>query len=164
VATTYTKELLNPGDAIAVDDGIMSFTVLERIPHGVKTRVENSGVISPNKGINFPMKTIRDLPAVSERDRLDVLFAIEQEVDFISISCMRDIEDIEEVRLLLGNSRVKLIAKIENKTGMDNFESILKMCDAIVIDRGYLGAEVDVAVVAIAQKKMISLVFEISKI
>jgi pyruvate kinase len=159
VSTTYTKELLNPGDAIAVDDGIMTFTVLERIPHGVKTRVENSGVLSPNKGINFPMKTIQDLPAVSERDRRDVLFAIEQEVDYISISCIRDIEDIEEVRLLLGNSRVKLIAKIENKTGMDNFEPILKMCDAIVIDRGYLGAEVDVAVVAIAQKKMISLVF-----
>jgi pyruvate kinase len=99
------------------------------------------------------------LPAVSEKDRADVLFGIEQEVDYVSISCIRDIEDVEEVRLLLGNSRVKLIAKIENKTGMDNFEPILKMCDAIVIDRGYLGAEVDVAIVAIAQKKMISLVF-----
>lgn len=107
------------------------------------------------------MKTIQDLPAVSEKDRADVLFAIEQEVDYISVSCIRDIEDIEEVRLLLGNSRVKLIAKIENKTGMDNYEPILKMCDAIVIDRGYLGAEVDVAVVAIAQKKMIALVSDI---
>jgi pyruvate kinase len=150
--------LLNPGDAIAVDDGVMTFTVLERVENGIKTRVENSGVLSPNKGINFPMRTIQDLPAVSEKDRQDVLFAIDQQVDFISISCIRDIEDIEEVRLLLGNSRVKLIAKIENKTGMNNFEPILKMCDAIVIDRGYLGVEVDVAVVAIAQKKMISLV------
>ncbi len=150
--------MLNPGDAIAVDDGVMTFTVLERVENGIKTRVENSGVLSPNKGINFPMRTIQDLPAVSEKDRQDVLFAIDQQVDFISISCIRDIEDIEEVRLLLGNSRVKLIAKIENKTGMNNFEPILKMCDAIVIDRGYLGVEVDVAVVAIAQKKMISLV------
>ena len=65
---------------------------------------------------------------------------------------------LNESRLLLGNSQVKLIAKIENQTGMDNFEPILKMADAIVIDRGYLGAEVDVEVVAIAQKKMISLV------
>ena len=61
-------------------------------------------------------------------------------------------------RLLLGNSQVKLIAKIENQRGMDNYEPILRMADAIVIDRGYLGAEVDVEIVAIAQKKMISMV------
>ena len=99
---------------------------------------------------------------MSEKDKLDIQLAVEQNVDYISISCIRDVEDVEEVRLLLGNSPIKLIAKIENQTGMDNFEPILKMADAIVIDRGYLGAEVDVEVVAIAQKRMISLVILLS--
>ena len=89
---------MQPGDRIAVDDGLLSFEVIERIENGVKTTVLNSGMLSPNKGINFPLKTIQDLPAVSEKDKLDIKFAIEQDVDYISISCIRDIEDVVEVR------------------------------------------------------------------
>ena len=114
VATTYTKELLRVGDVIAVDDGLLTFTVIERLPNGVKTRVENSGLLMPNKvflfsskiipkGINFPLRTIKDLPAVSEKDKHDISFAIEQNVDYISISCIRDIDDVEEVRYFQAN-------------------------------------------------------------
>ncbi|KAJ3118602.1 hypothetical protein HDU96_000063 [Phlyctochytrium bullatum] len=107
------------------------------------------------RGINFPSYVIEELPAVSAKDAADIRFAISQGVDFISVSCIRNIEDIEEVRMLLGNSKIKLLAKIENKRGMDNFDSILKLADGIVVDRGYLGAEVDVEVVTMAQKRMI---------
>ncbi len=85
-----------------------------------------------------------------------MLFAIEQNVDFVSVSAIRDVEDVEELRLLLGNTKIKMLAKIENARGMDNFDSILKMSDGIVLDRGYLGSEVDVDLVVIGQKRMIA--------
>ncbi|KAJ3109099.1 hypothetical protein HDU97_009217 [Phlyctochytrium planicorne] len=155
VSTTYTKELVKIGDKMYVDDGLLSFTVLERLDNAIRCRVDNSGYLGENKGINFPSYVIEELPAVSAKDAADISFAISQGVDFLSVSCIRTIEDIEEVRMLLGNSKIKLLAKIENKRGMDNYESILKLADGIVVDRGYLGAEVDVELVTMAQKKMI---------
>ncbi|KAJ3195436.1 hypothetical protein HK101_000208 [Irineochytrium annulatum] len=155
VSTTYTKELVKVGDKMYVDDGLLSFTVLERLEGAIRCSVDNSGYLGENKGINFPSYVIEELPAVSPKDAADITFAISQKVDFISVSCIRTIEDVEEVRMLLGNSKIKLLAKIENQRGMDNFESILGLADGIVIDRGYLGAEVDVELVTMAQKRMI---------
>ncbi|RKO97924.1 hypothetical protein CXG81DRAFT_28751 [Caulochytrium protostelioides] len=156
ISTSYPGQLVNVGDRIYVDDGILSFEVLERLPTGVRTRVCNSGTLGENKGINFPQHSVDDLPAISAKDRTDLQYAIKAGVDFVSVSCIRNIEDVEEARLLLGNSRTKLLAKIENQHGLDNYASILKMAYGIVIDRGYLGAEVDVEVVTMAQKRMIS--------
>ncbi|KAJ3035703.1 hypothetical protein HDV00_003464 [Rhizophlyctis rosea] len=156
VATTYTKKLLDVGDQVFIDDGLLSFTVTERLENAIKCKVGNSGLLGENKGINFPRHVIEDLPALSEKDKEDINLAIQQDVDFISVSCIRNIQDVETVRKLLGNSKVKLLAKIENKRGMDNYDSILNITDGIVIDRGYLGAEVDVELVTVAQKKMIS--------
>ncbi|KAJ3046742.1 hypothetical protein HK097_000584 [Rhizophlyctis rosea] len=155
VATTYTKKLLDVGDQIFIDDGLLSFTVTERLENAIKCKVGNSGLLGENKGINFPRHIIEDLPAVSDKDKEDIALAIEQDVDFVSVSCIRNIHDVEAVRKLLGNSKVKLLAKIENKRGMENYDSILNITDGIVIDRGYLGAEVDVELVTVAQKKMI---------
>jgi pyruvate kinase len=84
---------------------------------------------------------------------------MKMDVDFVSVACLRDQADIQELRMILGNSEIKVMAAIENQRGMDNFESILKFSDGIVIDRGYLGAEMDLELVVIAQKKMISLGF-----
>ncbi|KND02257.1 pyruvate kinase [Spizellomyces punctatus DAOM BR117] len=157
ISTSYTKELVKVGDKMYIDDGLLSFTVVERLEDSIRCKVDNTGILGENKGINFPSHVIEDLPAVSDKDKADISYAMAQNVDFISVSCIRNIDDVEEVRLLLGNHKVKLLAKIENKRGMDNFESILKMADGIVIDRGYLGAEVDVDLVTVAQKKMISM-------
>ncbi|KAJ1553508.1 hypothetical protein HK405_007706 [Cladochytrium tenue] len=156
VSTSYTKELVKVGDKIYVDDGLLSFTVTERLDSAIRCRVDNSGFLGENKGINFPSYIIEDLPSVSAKDAADIDFAIAQKVDFLSVSCIRNIDDVEEVRLLLGNSKIKLLAKIENKRGMDNFESILRLADGVVIDRGYLGAEIDVEEVTMAQKRMIA--------
>ncbi|KAJ8326800.1 hypothetical protein BDV3_001441 [Batrachochytrium dendrobatidis] len=157
VSTNYTRELLQVGDKVFVDDGLLSFTVTERLENAVKAVVDNNGILGENKGVNFPDRRIDDLPAICEKDKKDILFAMQQNVDFISISCIRDIEDVEEVRMILGNSHTKMLAKIENKRAMNNFESILNVADGIVIDRGYLGAEVDVDVICVAQKKMVAL-------
>ena len=98
ISTTYTKELVNIGDKMYVDDGALSFVVVERLENSIRTKVENRGILESNKGINFPQHTIEDLPPLSAKDREDVVFAIEQEVDFISISCLRNKEDLEELR------------------------------------------------------------------
>jgi pyruvate kinase len=127
------------------------------MPNAVKTIVETDGILGENKGINFPQLMIRDLPAVSEKDKNDILFAIENECDFVSVACLRDQADLQEVRLLLGNSDIKIIGVIENERGMQNFDSILKFADGICIDRGYLGAEVELETVVIAQKRMINM-------
>ncbi|KAI9366726.1 Pyruvate/Phosphoenolpyruvate kinase-like domain-containing protein [Zopfochytrium polystomum] len=140
VSTTYTKELVKVGDKMYVDDGLLSFT-----------------------GINFPSYVIDELPAISAKDEADIQFALSQDVDFVSVSCIRDVEDVEEARLLLGNSKVRLLAKIENAHGMDNFESILKLADGVVIDRGYLGAEIDIEEVTMVQKRMIARMLESMK-
>ncbi|KAJ3365691.1 hypothetical protein HDU91_002107 [Kappamyces sp. JEL0680] len=167
VATTYTKDLCVVGDHLVVDDGSVSFVVVERLENSIRTTVQNNGALGANKGINFPERSIDDLPALSAKDKEDVKFAIQLGVDFVSVSCLRDEEDIQELRqvLLLGNSHIKILAKIENRKvrlrsqrqGMNNFESILKMADGIIIDRGYLGAEIELEVVVIAQKKMINM-------
>ncbi|KAJ3411820.1 hypothetical protein HDV05_001662 [Chytridiales sp. JEL 0842] len=155
VSTTYTKELVKVGDKIFVDDGLLSFTVVERKENAIRCRIENSGFLGENKGINFPSYIIEELPTISAKDAEDIAFAIEHGVDFLSISCIRTIEDVEEVRMLLGNTKIKLLAKIENKAGLENFEDILRLADGVVIDRGYLGAEVEVEYVTMAQKRMI---------
>ncbi|KAI8617017.1 pyruvate kinase [Chytriomyces sp. MP71] len=125
-----------------------------------KRRANNTTRSRPHKtgsrkGINMPDYVIEELPTVSPKDALDIKFAIKHNVDIITVSCIRSLEDIQEVRLLLGNSKTKIFAKIENKRGLDNFEEILRTADGIVIDRGYLGAEIDVEVVTMEQKRMI---------
>ncbi|KXS20159.1 pyruvate kinase [Gonapodya prolifera JEL478] len=157
VATTYTKKLVEIGDKIIVDDGLIALNVVERVPEGVRCIVENSGLLGPHKGINFPSHVIEELPAVSDKDAQDLKFALDNQADFVSVSCIRNLDDVQEVRLLLGNSRTKLLSKIENERSLENFEAILKISDGIVIDRGYLGAEVDVEYVTSAQKQVIAM-------
>lgn len=155
VSVTYTKKLVDVGDNIYVDDGLLSFKVVERGDDVIKTIVLNSGLLGENKGINCPSHVIEDLPALSEKDRADIYFALDHQADFISVSCIRSFADVEEARILMGNTRTKLLAKIENKMGLDDFESILKMADGCVIDRGYLGAEIELEMVTTEQKRCI---------
>ncbi|TPX38928.1 pyruvate kinase [Synchytrium endobioticum] len=157
IATSYTKELVSVGDKMYIDDGLLSFTVVERLPNSIRTIIDNSGWLGQNKGINFPAYIIEELPTVSAKDEADIRFAIKMGVDFLSVSCIRTVSDVEEVRILLGNAKIKLLSKIENQRGMENYEAILTMSDGIVIDRGYLGAEIDIEIVTTAQKRMIAL-------
>ncbi|KAJ3223526.1 hypothetical protein HK099_001004 [Clydaea vesicula] len=154
-ATSYSEHIVRSGDKIYVDDGMLCFTVVERVEEGVLCKVDNSGWLGENKGINLPRHFL-DLATITQKDKLDIQFAMENKCDFLSISCIRDVSDVEELRLLLGDSKIRLIAKIENSRGVTNFSSILSMADLIVIDRGYLGAELDAEFVPVAQKKMIA--------
>jgi pyruvate kinase len=95
------------------------------------------------------------LPSISAKDLKDIEFAIEQKVEFVTVSCLRSTADVMELRKLLGISKIRLLSKIENQAGLEQFHSILKISDGIIIDRGYLGVEIDIASVGLKQKELI---------
>ena len=155
VGVTYTKRIVKPGDKIYVDDGLLGFTVVSANENAVECVVDNSGMLGENKGINLPGRLTDFLPAVSSKDFDDIRFGLQQRVDFLAVSCVRSEHDVMEVRCLLGDANIKVISKIENASGFGNADSILRLSDGILLDRGYLGVEIDIETVAISQKDLV---------
>lgn len=145
------------GRNIFVDDGQLRFEVLECGEDFVKVKAINEWKISNNKGVNLPMTTV-ELPALSERDKRDLKFGVEQGVDMIFASFIRKAADIQDIRTTLGEagSKIKIIAKIESHEGVENFNEILEVTDGIMVARGDLGIEIPAEKVFIAQKMMIA--------
>lgn len=156
VWTTYPSlpDSVKPGDSVMVDDGLLSFRVEETGGTWVRCRLENSGLLGETKGINLPGNKV-NLPAMTEKDRNDILFGLIQGVDFIAASFIRKASDVKEIRTILGDSGVRIISKIENQEGLDNFDDILKESDGIMVARGDLGVEIPIEEVLRAQKMMI---------
>ncbi|KAG6862405.1 hypothetical protein C0995_011845 [Termitomyces sp. Mi166 len=146
-----------PGKLIYVDDGILSLLVLSIDGTNVHVRTLNSGNISSRKGVNLP-KTDVDLPALSEKDKKDLEFGVQNGVDMIFASFIRRGQDIRDIRTVLGpdGANIKIIAKVENEQGVQNFDEILKETDGVMVARGDLGIEIPAAQVFLAQKMMIA--------
>jgi pyruvate kinase len=156
VWTTYANlpTTVHIGDPIMVDDGLLSFRVTEIGSDWVRCVLENGGRLGETKGINLPGNKV-DLPALTDKDRQDVIFGMEQGVDFIAASFIRKASDVLEIRGLLAESGIKIISKIENQEGLENFDAILAVSDGIMVARGDLGVEIPVEDVLRAQKMMI---------
>jgi len=158
VSTSY-KSLatsVKTGDRILVDDGLIGMLVLETRPETgeVICQVENDGFLGETKGVNLPGICV-DLPAITEKDAADIKFGVEQGVDFIAASFIRKAADVLEIRKLIANTNIKIISKIENQEGLENFDEILAVSDSIMVARGDLGVEIPVEQVARFQKIMI---------
>src|SRR5699024_4309487 len=116
----------------------------------------NGGPLRNNKGVNGPGGSL-SMPYMSQRGKDGILFGIEQGFDFIAASFTRSAQDIQEVRRLLNshNSHIRIIAKIENREGVDNIDEILPAADAVMVARGDMGVEIDFTEIPVIQKEII---------
>ena len=160
VSVTYTNlhKEVGPGCRILVDDGLIELVVEQVEGHNIRCTVENGGPLSNNKSINIPDVSIM-LPSLTDKDKDDLKFAAENDFDFIAASFVRKASDVEDIRAELhkheGGDKIRIIAKIENREGVDNLESIIEAADGVMVARGDLGVEIPAHEVPILQKKMI---------
>ena len=160
VSVTYLNlhEEVGPGCRILVDDGLIELLVEKVEGHNIHCTVENGGPLSNNKSINIPNVSIM-LPSLTEKDKDDLKFAAENDFDFIAASFVRKASDVEDIRAELckyeGGENIRIIAKIENREGVDNLESIIEAADGVMVARGDLGVEIPAHEVPILQKRMI---------
>uniref|UniRef100_A0A7S1XGR5 Pyruvate kinase n=1 Tax=Compsopogon caeruleus TaxID=31354 RepID=A0A7S1XGR5_9RHOD len=147
---------LKPGMNIFIDDGLLNLEVVKCNERSVICYAVNRAVLSERKGVNLPNAQVT-LPAVSEKDKADLLFGVEQRVDVIFASFIRRAEQVDEIRAVLGEkgSYIKIYSKIENQEGLDNFDDILKVTDGVMVARGDLGIEIPAQKVFTAQKTLI---------
>lgn len=145
IAVTYTKfvEDMTEEAYILIDDGDMELKVIEKNDDHLLCEVLNEAILSSRKSVNVPGVRI-NLPSLTEKDKVNIKYAIEQDIDFIAHSFVRnkqDVLDIKEILDLYG-SDIQIIAKIENQEGVDNIDEILEVADGVMVARGDLGIEV----------------------
>ena len=154
----HLTENLKPGDRILVNNGLVVFEVTGIRGSDVQTRVIVGGELSNRKSMSFPNKVMSG-PYLSEQDKQDLLFGIQNEVDFVAASFVSTKGDMEELKAFLaanGGGNIDLIAKIENRAGVDNIESICEVADGVMIARGDLGVEIPFVEVPAIQKRLTS--------
>lgn len=158
VQITYNAlpQEVKPGDSILLADGLINLQVKECNETDIMCQVINGGELGERKGVNVPGVRIQ-LPFLSDKDRLDIAFGIEQEVDIIAASFVRKAEDLLEIRRILeeNNADPFIIAKIESQEGVDNLEDIIKVADGVMVARGDLGVEIPAEEVPLVQKSII---------
>ena len=147
---------LTPGARILIDDGELSFIVNDIRGGELFATAENGGVLGSRKSVNIPGFKIA-LPSLTERDRRNIGYAIDMDVDFIAHSFVRSAEDVRDIQRILDarNSHIKIISKIENQEGIDNFDEILDASYGIMIARGDLGIEVAAERIPVIQNELI---------
>lgn len=157
-SVTY-RELVRdvvPGNTILIDDGLIELTVEEITGNDIVCRIVNGGELGEKKGVNVPNVRV-NLPAITEKDKSDILFGIEQGFDYIAASFVRSAQAVREIRGILKehDAPIDIIAKIENAEGVENIDEIIQEADGIMVARGDLGVEIPAYEVPYIQKRII---------
>jgi pyruvate kinase len=159
ISVTYPRiaKDLRSGDSILLDDGRLELKVIKKNPGGLLCTVVCGGVLMSHKGVNLPGAHL-SLPSLSEKDREDLLFGAEQEVDYIALSFVRSAEDIRRTRRFINafGADTPIIAKIEKPEAIDNLAGIIEAADGIMVARGDLGVEMSPEQVPLLQKRIIN--------
>jgi pyruvate kinase len=145
------------GDRILLSDGLIELRVEKATNHEVICQVENGGVLGENKGINLPGVRLR-VPAVTDKDRVDLRFAVSQKVDYIAASFVRRAEDVLQAKELVrrAGATTPVIAKLEKPEAIENLDEILRVSDGVMVARGDLGVEMSLERVPVVQKNIIA--------
>ena len=159
VSITYKglPEDVDIGSTILIDDGLIGLKVVSRTDKEIRCEVVNGGELGEKKGVNVPNVAVR-LPAITEKDKDDIRFGVEQGIDFIAASFVRNAECVLEIKAFLkelGAPYTPIIAKIENAEGIHNIDEIIRAADGIMVARGDLGVEIPAEEVPYLQKMMI---------
>lgn len=167
VSITYPElpGQLSQGDKILIDDGNIELKVRECTEKDILCDVVHGGKVSSRKGINVPRSRL-GMPYLSEKDKNDLLFGIQHDVDFIAASFVRSREDVDVLRKFIhyhGGREIRIIAKIENLEGIENFDEILRLSDGIMVARGDMGVEVEYERLPGLQKRFIKKCYQSGK-
>ena len=143
------------GAKILIDDGEISLSVIKKTDKRLYCKADNDGIIKGRKSINIPHVSV-NLPSISDRDREYILWAINNNLDFVAHSFVRNKQDLIEIQKILDehNSHLKIIAKIENQEGVDNIDEILSHCYGVMVARGDLGVEIEYQKIPVIQRQI----------
>lgn len=150
---------VHEGSKILIDDGLIELEVIEvdKNAGNIVTKALNTGIVKNKKGVNVPNVSV-NLPGITDKDKSDIIFGIEHQVDFIAASFVRRASDVLEIREVLeqhNGSYIHIIPKIENQEGVDNIDTILEVSDGLMVARGDLGVEIPAEDVPLVQKALI---------
>ncbi len=166
--TVSYKELVddvNVNDRILIDDGLIELVVLSKDKKDILCEVKNTGIVKNKKGVNVPNVKI-NLPAITQKDKEDIIFGIKNDIDYIAASFVRKASDVLAIREVLennGGQSIKIISKIESQEGVDNIDEILEVSDGIMVARGDLGVEIPTEEIPMVQKEIIKKCNSLSK-
>jgi pyruvate kinase len=161
-------DAVNVGDKITVDNGLINLEVLDKEKNHMRCKVLDGGKLGSKKHVNLPGIRV-NLPAITQKDREDLLWGLERELDYIALSFVREADDVLQLRQLIKEHRpdkantIKIIAKIEDQQGVLNLEEIIKVADGIMVARGDLGVEIDLAELPNTQRRIVRLCAEYGK-
>ena len=150
-------DAVEAGARVRLDNGLLSVDVLACVGRRLRCRVVDGGTLGSRKHVNLPGVAV-NLPAITVKDRADIAFGMEQEIDYVALSFVREPDDIAELRDLLGAKgarTVKVIAKIENQEGVANADEIAAAADGVMVARGDLGIETDIAALPSVQRRLV---------
>ena len=158
ISYTNLPNEVKRGQVIFLDDGKKSLQVLSTKKDEIQCKVLTGGVIKSRRGVNIPGVRLKNITALTEKDRDDVLFAIENCVDFVALSFVQDAQDVKDLREILNlhASSAKIIAKIETSSAINHIDEIIEVCDGIMVARGDLAVEIPAEEVPIIQKEIIT--------